>query len=79
MEHPIGPGNVTTPTPDFNWDHNALLYQKLDAVTRKGSTSIQITKGAKNNGWTAWRNLLNRDGGFTHRDIDAALKQLETL
>ena len=47
MVHPIGPGNATTPTPDFNWDHNALIYKKPDAATRKGPTGIQVQKGAK--------------------------------
>ena len=48
-------------------------------ICHKGPASIQIKKGAKNDGWAAWRNLLNRYGGFTRRDIDATLKQLETL
>ena len=26
VEHPIGPGDPTVPTPNFHWDHNNLLY-----------------------------------------------------
>ena len=76
---PVGPGIYTHPTLNFNWDHNALIYQKLDAATRRVSVGIQVQKGTKNDGWAAWRNLLHQHGGFIHRDIDTALKQLETL
>ena len=54
VEHPIGPGDVIAPTPNFHWDHNHLLYQKLDAATRKGSANVQILKAAKGDGWSAW-------------------------
>ena len=54
VEHLMGPGEPTRPTPNFNFEHNNLLYQKLDAATRKGSANVQILKTAKGDGHTAW-------------------------
>ena len=79
VDHTDGPGHPTRPSPNFNFEHNQLLYQKLDAATRKGSANVQILKAAKGDGWTAWKHLLSRYDGFTERDIDTTLKALESL
>ena len=77
--HPLGPGTPTNPTIGFNFHYNELVYQKLESATRRGPALIQVDKGAKNDGWYAWRNLLNRYDYFTPKDIDATLKKLEAL
>jgi hypothetical protein len=60
FDHPIGPGTLQNPTPDFDTDINSLIYQKLQAKCFEGTASTYVRMAAEFDGHGAGAHLKKR-------------------
>jgi len=71
FDHPIGPGTLQIPTPDFDTDINSLIYQKLQAKCFEGTASTYVRMAAEFDGHGAGAHLKKRYNNSSPQQLES--------